>query len=705
MKKKWLLLVPLLLALALVTMLMLRRGGGIGVAPNVLVITLDTTRADRIGAYGCRTAQTPSIDRLAREGALFGNCHACVPLTLPSHCSLFTGLYPIAHNVRNNGKYFLNPDEWTLAEALRANGYRTHAVIAAFVLLSKFGLNQGFDFYDDTLNPYELAHNFKSEIRADQVYSKFSHWFSRNHDKKFFAWVHFYDPHDPYAPPAEFAKRFQNDPLGRYDGEIAYMDVYVGRIISDLQASGVLDDTLLVVVGDHGEAFGEHQEHGHPIFCYRENLQVPLILRYPRRIAGGKTVAAPVDLTDIMPTVLETLGLEVPATIQGRSLLPLLKGSSGDAERVFYIESMYGREEMNWAPLTGIIFKDFKYISLPDAELYDLGKDRLEKKNLFKMKNILARDLDKKLARFVTANSRRGGTTERVLSDRDREELQALGYISSFSKRSEQSVDPKLGILVDNRLKKISKLLKQGQAEQAERDLRSVFDEYPTVRMPLMVNLMYKLFMLKGDGAAALNSLRNGIDEFPDVEQFRLTLAVSLFEMKRYEDSERRCRELLALNPKYTRVVILLGEIREKQNRLAEAGDFYDQALKLEPENVSLRIKFAELLIAQKKYEQAVATYNQVLENTDPGSQPELLLKVALLNVRYGTMEQAEQQLARAVAIRSEGKFLFNYALVLARNGKMEQARNNMEAALGRHGQQLSAEQRQLAEKALAAWH
>ncbi len=703
MKKKLVLLVPLLLVLVLGLFLVLRRGGK-RIAPNVLLITLDTTRSDRIGAYGCRTAQTPNIDRLAREGTRFSNCHACVPLTLPSHCSLFTGLYPVAHNVRNNGKYFLNPGEWTLAEALQADGYDTFAVVAAFVLLSKFGLGQGFAAYDDTLNPYEMAHNFKSEIRADQVYSKFEHWFSGKRDGKFFAWVHFYDPHDPYNPPEEIAKRFKNDPLSRYDGEIAYMDIYVGKIISDLQSRGVLDDTLLVVVGDHGEAFGEHQEHGHPIFCYRENIQVPLILRYPRRIAKGKTVEEPVDLTDIMPTVLQLLGLKVPATVQGRSLLPLLKKSSTSMERTFYFESMYGREEMNWAPLTGVISKDFKYISLPGPELYDLRNDRLEKNNLFKMKNILARDLDKKLARFIAANSRRGGKTERELSDRDREELQALGYISSFSREATRSVDPKQGIVVTNRLRKIDRMLKKENVAQAEKDLQSLFTEYPQVRMPFMINLMYKLLMLKGDANAAMNCLLKGIAEFPDAEQFRLNLALTLFDMKRYDKSENRCRELLAMNPKYTRVVILLGEIREKQDRLAEALDFYDQALRLEPENVSLRIKYAELLITMKKYEQAVVAYNQVLENKEPGSKPELLLKVALLNTRYGTLQQAEQQLARAVALKPEGKFLFNYALVLARNGKMELARDNMEVAFDRHNQQLTPEQRQIAEKMLAAW-
>jgi arylsulfatase A-like enzyme/tetratricopeptide (TPR) repeat protein len=703
MKKKLVFLVPLLLVLAFGIFLLLRKGGK-GVAPNVLIITLDTTRADRIGAYGYRRAQTPNIDRLALEGTLFENCSSCAPLTLPAHCSLFTGLYPIAHNVRNNGRYFLNPSEGTLAEALKAGGYRTYAVIAAFVLLSKFGLGQGFDFYDDTLNPYEMEHNYKSEIPADQVYAKFSRWFGQNQGEKFFAWVHFYDPHDPYSPPPEVAKRFKNDARGRYDGEIANADLHVGKIIADLQARGALDNTLLLVVGDHGEAFGEHQEHGHPIFCYRENLHVPLILRHPRLIAKGKKVSAPVDLTDIMPTVLELLDLKVPAAVQGRSLLPLLNGDDAPAERTFYFESMYGREEMNWAPLTGIVQNDFKYISLPEPELYDLQKDSQEKANLFKKKNILARDLDKKLARFIAANSRQGGKTNRELSESDKEELQALGYISSFSKQAAQSLDPKQGILVSNRLKGINNLLKKKDVEQAEKDMQALLKEYPQVRMPLIHNMLYKLFMLKRDSAAAMNCLLDGITLFPDVDQFRISLALTLFDMKRYDKAEKRCRELIAMNPNSTRAIILLGEIREKQNRPAEAIEFYAQALKLEPQNISLKVKYAELLLAGGKYAQAVSVYNQVLENEDAGDKPELLLKVALLNIKYGTWEQAEKLLARAVAIKPEGKFFFNYALILAKNGKIEQALANMETAAGRHASELTAEQLKTAEKALAAW-
>jgi arylsulfatase A-like enzyme/Tfp pilus assembly protein PilF len=672
--------------------------------PNVLIITLDTTRADRIGAYGCRRARTPNIDRLAGEGALFSDCHACVPMTLPSHCTLFTGLYPIAHNVRNNGTYFLNPQAWTLAEALKPRGYETYAVIASFVLLSKFGLNQGFDVYEDALDPYELKHDYKSEIRADQVFAKFSRWFAGERAGRFFAWVHLYDPHDPYDPPAAVAKFFPDDPLGRYDGEIANADIYLGKIVDALRARGVLDDTLLLVVGDHGEAFGEHQERGHAVFCYRENLHVPLILRYPRAIAAGRKVAVRADLTDIMPTVLDLLGLAVPEEVQGRSLRPWLKGTAADPEREFYVESMYGREEKNWAPLTGIVAGGYKYISLPDPELYELKKDPAERHNLFKMKNILARELDRRLARLVAAGSRRGVKTSRELSASDRRELESLGYISAFSRRSEQTMDPKRGIVVDNRLREIRRLIKQEKADEAERQIRRLRDEHPGLSMPQWQYVVYELALLRRDSAGAVKALQDGIAAFPDMEQFRLPLASAYFAAKRYDKAEEQCRQMLAAHPGTTRALMLMAEIRERQGRLDEAGGFYAQALELEPQNAPLRIKHAELLLAAGQYPQAVAAYNQVLARPEAGNDPEMLLKVALLNAKYGTPEMAERQLAQAVAIRPAGKFFFNYALILAKNGKHDEALASMETAFGRYGKELNAEQRRIAERTLAAW-
>jgi arylsulfatase A-like enzyme/Tfp pilus assembly protein PilF len=704
MKKKPLLFILLFLALAAAAFLLLRKKGQ-HVEANVLVITLDTTRADHIGAYGSRSAQTPNIDRLAREGTMFRNCYAQLPLTLPSHCTLFTGRYPMAHNVRNNAKYFLNPSEFTLAEALHAKNYRTYAVIAAFVLMSKFGLQQGFDFYDDYLDPHELAHNFKSEIPAGEVYDKFSAWLAGNSSRKFFAWVHFYDAHDPYNPPVVFAKRFANNSQGRYDGEIAYVDSIVGKIVDDLRERGLLEKTLLVIAGDHGEAFGEHQEYGHAIFCYEENLRVPLIFRCPALIAKGRSVPERVSLVDVMPTVLDILDIPVPGTVQGKSFMGLLRGRREKEPRSVYFESMYGKEEMNFAPLTGIMDKNFKYISLPEPELYDLQNDRLEKENLFKKKNIVAKGLDRRLGEFVAVHSQRSGETRRELTRHDMDELQALGYISAFSGQAAQMVDPKQGVIVNNALRRISRLIAQNEVPQAEKELLALTRENPGRLMPQMVTLSYKIAVAKKDYPAALNILSSGIRAFPESEQFRLTLARDLFDIKKYDRAESRCREILERDPKSTAAFMLLGEIREKQGQLVAACDYYAQALKLEPQNVSLNIKYAELLLATKKYPQAVDAYDQALSGEGVADQPELFFKVALLNIQYGSMERAERMLARAVAGKPEGKYFFNYALVLAKNGKVPQALAAMETAVSRrYAEQLSAEQRKIAAQTLAAW-
>jgi arylsulfatase A-like enzyme/cytochrome c-type biogenesis protein CcmH/NrfG len=703
MKKRTLAILILLLLAASGLFLVLRHGRD--KRPwNIVVITLDTTRADHIGAYGYAAAQTPHLDRLARGGVMFRNCYTSVPLTLPSHSALFTGRYPIANHVRNNGNYFLPAGETTLAEVLRDRGYDTRAVIAAFVLLSKFGVNQGFSVYDDSLDTHEMIRNYKSEIPAEMVHEKFSAWLDQNSGKPFFYWLHFYDPHTPYRPPQEYAKRFPPGPEGLYNGEISYTDFWVGRVIDSLRAGGLLEHTLVVIASDHGEGFGEHHEQGHGIFCYDETLKVLLIFYAPKLLAGPRQVSDRVGLVDVMPTVLDLVGAKIPPAVQGRSFRSLLNGRSAKEQRTFYFESLYGREEMNWAPLTGLLHRNYKYISLPDPELYDISSDPGEKRNLFLRKNILARDMDKRLAQFVADHSQQGDEARRELSAGDKEQLQALGYISAFSSQAATTLDPKKGVVIDARLKEISQLIGQKKTAEAEAGLQQLLAENPGLKMPHVYNLMYKLYTSKREFGMALNALRQAIEDFPDIDNFKQTLALSLFDLKMYDKAENRCREVLARDPRNTRLRILLGEIREKQNRPADALEFYSQALAIEPQNVSLRIKYAELLITLKKYEQAVAAYNRLLENEEANGQPELLLKVALLNTRFGSMDDAERMLARAAAIKPAGKFFFNYALVLAKNGKLEQALTNMETALDRYGQELSSEQRQIAEKALAAW-
>ncbi len=275
-------------------------------AYNVLLITLDTTRADHLGCYGYRPAKTPNIDGLAREGFRFNRVYCPAPLTLPSHVSIMSGLYPVTHGVRNNG-HDLPSGIRTLAGILKAKGYATAAFVSSFSVDSRFGIDRGFDVYDDTFRADSPFKTQNAERRAEETFAKFSRWLENNGKNRFFGWVHYFDPHLPYDPPSPYKEAFEKDP---YDGEIAYMDHYVGAILDRLREMGILERTLVVVAGDHGEGLGDKVELGHGIFLYEETLRVPLILHNPSVFRRAQVIESEVRLIDVAPTILEILGLE-----------------------------------------------------------------------------------------------------------------------------------------------------------------------------------------------------------------------------------------------------------------------------------------------------------------------------------------------------------------------------------------------------------
>jgi len=307
--------------------------------PNLLLITLDTLRADYLSCNGSKKVHTPHIDRLARGGVNFARARTSVPLTLPAHASIMTGNYPPVHGVRDNGSYHLPEEQLTLAEVLDGHGYETAAFIGAVVLDSDFGIAQGFDVYDegDWGNAIRLE-NLAAERSADAVHIAFSSWLKgRDGERPFFVWIHLYDPHAPYIPPEPFRKRYADDP---YAGEIAYTDAVVGKIVEDLESRKLLDSTLVAVVGDHGEGLGEHGEQTHSLLIYNSTIHVPMLLYFPGRIPSGKTVDHLTRTIDLAPTILDYLSIS--QTIgQGSSLRPLVEGKNPDEKLVAYSESLY----------------------------------------------------------------------------------------------------------------------------------------------------------------------------------------------------------------------------------------------------------------------------------------------------------------------------------------------------------------------------
>ncbi|MBI3265323.1 MAG: sulfatase-like hydrolase/transferase [Acidobacteria bacterium] len=383
---------------------------------NVLLITIDTLRADRLGAYGGRVP-TPTVDGLAGRGLRFTHAYAHVPMTLPSHASILTGLTPPGHGVRNNGSFTLAASHPTLAAMLKSAGYRTGAFVGSFVLDARFGLNQGFDVYDDYYGEETGLLDFGFVQRRAPEVLRAAEQFILSQPPTYFAWVHLFDPHAPYDAPVHSI----DDP---YDNEIAYTDAQLGAFLHRLGAAGALDRTLIVVTADHGEGLGDHGEDTHGLFAYDSTLHVPLIVSGPGIPAGVSD--AWVSHVDVVPTVMDLLGLEVPGSVQGQSLV-----ARGDRDRPIYFEALDANLTRNWAPLTGLIAGGWKYIELPIPELYDLASDRGETENRAQQDQTRTRTMAVQLKEASRTLEALAAATPAPSDPDAAARLRALGYTSS----------------------------------------------------------------------------------------------------------------------------------------------------------------------------------------------------------------------------------------------------------------------------------
>jgi arylsulfatase A-like enzyme len=411
------------------------------VPPHILLVTIDTLRADRCSGYGYPQPTTPRLDALARQGVRVADAYAPMATTGPSHASMFTGLHPRAHGVVKNG-YLLAPERRTLAEALRAAGYATAAVVSSFAVDAKFGLAQGFEVYDDDF-PAEgasvkqrrwegLAVAGGFDRRADAVGARAISWLARERPRgrRFFLWVHYFDPHAPYDPPEPHKSRFR----AAYDGEVAFADAELGRLLDALDDAGLRESTLVVVTGDHGEGLGDHGHQEHGLNIYEEAVKVPLAFRWPGRLPAGSIVPGPVSLVDLEPTLLQ-LALGAPAGGAGRSLAPLLaQRAAPDPERPIFMERrFYDPDSQKALRIKGeklaVRRGAFKYLEAPEEgtqELYDLSADPGELENLAAQEAARVRELRSLLDGFRRGT--RPGAAQRV-SPEDQERLRALGYV------------------------------------------------------------------------------------------------------------------------------------------------------------------------------------------------------------------------------------------------------------------------------------
>ncbi|OGD18656.1 MAG: hypothetical protein A2W03_08665 [Candidatus Aminicenantes bacterium RBG_16_63_16] len=637
---------------------------------NVLLITLDTTRADRIGAYGYAKARTPAMDALAAEGVRFARAQSPVPLTLPAHATIMTGVYPTFHGLRNNGSYFLPPQAETLAEILKNRGYRTAAFVSSFILDSRFGLDQGFDVYSDRLDTGGGMKDLQSERPAGEVFADFDAWLSTGGQPPFFCWLHFYDPHLPYAPP----EPFKSDPaLEPYDGEVANVDLNIGRMVERLRSLGLYDNTLIVLAGDHGEGFGEHGESGHGIFCYQETLAVPFLMRIPGKRPKAAVIDETVDLVDIMPTLLSAVGVQAPAYLQGISLLPLISGKKSP-QREFYFESLYAKEDLGGAPLTGLLTGGRKYIDLPRAECYDLRADPAEKLNLLSSEPSAADQLRRRLKEWQAKSSRQNIDTVRTMTAEERRRLESLGYASPAAGRPAGGDLPDPKDLIAGWIENLTgkNFLEAGDLNRAEQHFVRAIELNPAFFNPY-VDLARLLFG-RGDVQGGLAILKRGVASNPGSAAVKIEYARGLADADRPEEALAVLREAEAQMAygQHEVVDVMFGVTLSRMERFPEAAGYFRRALEVEPDNAAAARDLGYCLYRTGSFAEAASFYRRAEAGLP--DDPAIPAELALCQAALKDYASAAVSFDKAVRLGPSQRTYFNYAVMTAEAGDLAKA-------------------------------
>jgi arylsulfatase A-like enzyme/lipopolysaccharide biosynthesis regulator YciM len=571
---------------------------------NVLLITIDTLRADRLSCYSDQHVQTPNIDSLAEQGVLFSRAFANTSTTLPSHTNILLGTSPLYHGVHDNLNFIVREEHLSLAEHLKANGYTTSAYVGAYPLDPRFGLEQGFDIYNA-----EYPHDYYSELTAlerpaEEVVAKACEGI-REARSPWFIWVHCYDPHLPYAPPEPFRSRFSEN---LYDGEVAYVDLMMGRLLDCLKEKQVYDDTIIIFTGDHGESLGEHGEASHGFFAYNSSIWVPLIINVPGNDPGR--FDQNVSHLDIFPTVCDVIGVKKPSFLHGHSLVPALDGKKL-SEKTIYFESMYPYYSHGWAPLMGYIEGSQKFIESPIPELYDLTKDFDERENLANRTKLDR--FRKRLERIIRDQSSVNNTRAQERADPETlEKLRSLGYIQSSS-GSEKNVfgpedDVKTLLPIHTKNFEAMGLHKRGNTQEAKAMLLSVLKENQNIGMTYVY--LGSVIADEGKLAESLELLREGLSKFPEMYEIYKQYVKTLRRARNFDEiienfNEKSFREI-KVDPEIWNHLGFAYAVKEDWDRAIPA---FERAISLDPRYAEAFFNRGEAILAkaQKNRDQALA--------------------------------------------------------------------------------------------------
>lgn len=673
--------------------------------PNVLLITVDTLRADHLGCYGYERARTPHTDRFADEGVRVERAIAPTPLTLPSHTSILTGLEPPAHSVRGNGVFRVPDSVQTLAEVLKAEGYQTQAFVSSDVLHHRFNLDQGFDGYEDDLSGEEKdALTQMQERSGEQTMDRVLRWLDKRTEpasaSPFFLWVHLFDPHAPYEPPEADAKLAATP----YDAEIASADRQVGRLVKALEPNGVLDDTILVFTSDHGENLGEHQEATHAMFIYEATQRVPLIFRYPRKLPAGRVFDGPARSVDIMPTILSLAGKK-PGETQGADLSEALAGGPPSASPVQYSESFYPKLILGMAHLEGVRQDAWTYIRAPRPELYDRRTDPGELRNLLEgggsgAAKARALELEAALTGVIEDCKRFASVAEASpLDPQTVAMLQALGYMGdSGAPEDLGGIDPKDGIQIVNEVRRGTGLPAGDCATVARAVVK---------RLPGYVhawNILGECVQQTGDLKGAREAFLKSLSLQPKQPKVYLRLGDIDFSQGRNESARGHYAQALELLPDLVDANLAMGRLNLREGRRDEAVRWYKRAVDADPKRAEAYLQLAELYFHKNELAEARSWYEKTLL-VEPGNYTYIAsLKAGVCALGLGDPHGAEQHLRRASeSDPRQWQPLYRLACAESQQGDVEAALRALEAAAAKGFADVSTLQGDACLRSLAA--
>lgn len=621
--------------------------------PNLVLVTIDTLRADRLPAWGYGGIETPELDALVRAGVRFAGAVSTVPFTLPAHSSILTGRYPPAHGVRENVGYVLGEDLPTLAELLAEAGYDTGGFVSSFVLDGRWGVGRGFDtYFDDFDAPADERANMGSVQRdgAETVAAAVAWLDERSGELPFFLWLHLYEPHDPYTPPEPYRSRYAGRP---YDGEVAYADELVGRLVAALEERAFLAGTALAVTADHGEGLGDHGEAFHGFFVYDSTVHVPLVLRLPGDEGAGRVVAAPVSHVDLLPTFLELAAVPAPPGIDGTSLLPLARGRR-DTSAPVYSESLYPLLHYGWAPLRALRHGSLKYIEAPDPELFDLAADPRERENVVRARRAELARLRADLAALRDRSEKDAGAAAPAdLDEETLERLEALGYLAGgggvtlAEEHERERADPKEKVHLHRLVMAAQSALGAGDEALARRQLEQAVAE--DAELLDAHQMLGSLDSRAGNQEAAIARFSRALELDPEHAASLFGLASAYRKLGRLDEALLGFERLLALSPRDTKAALAASEILVARQELPRALELLDRAAEGREAPALLDNLRGEVLALMGRTAEARAAFASALEAKPDLAQPHFNL--AVLAEEAGDAVAAREHYERTVEL------------------------------------------------------